>query len=152
MANDDLGARRERAHYHHWTTVSIRYCDQDPIGHVNNAAMAAFIEQARVALVYPLLEKFKPSGSQLELVIARLIIDYLKELTFPGNVEIGSRVARIGSKSFTLQHAVFKAGDDSCVATAECIMVFFDAARRESTLPPDAVREALEAFQRAQPD
>lgn len=142
---------RTRAGYNHWTTVSIRYCDQDPIGHINNAAMAAYIEQARVALVYPLLENAGEGGAHLELVIARLAIDYLKELNFPGNVELGSRIARIGGKSFTLQNGIFKAGEEACVATAECILVFFDASRRESALPPPAVRAGLETFMRRQP-
>jgi len=151
MPDTDTHLRRTRAHYNHWTTVSIRYCDQDPIGHVNNAAMAAFIEQARVALVYPLLKNAGPAAAHIELVIARLVIDYLKELNFPGNVEIGSRIARIGGKSFILQHGVFKAGEEGCVATAECVMVFFDANERASILPPAEVRAALERLMREQP-
>lgn len=140
---------RKRAHYGHWTTVSIRYCDQDPIGHINNAAMAAFLEQARVNLVYPLLKS--KGGPHLELVIARLVIDYLNELHFPGNVEVGTRIARLGSKSFTLHHAMFMGGEDVCAATSECIMVFFDVTKRESTLPPPEVRAALDEFMRGQP-
>jgi acyl-CoA thioester hydrolase len=138
-----------RARYAHWTTVTIRYCDQDPLGHINNAAMAAFLEQARVALVYPLLKHF--GGQHLELVIARLVIDYLRELSFPGTVEVGTRIARLGSKSFVLNHGVFKVGEDACVAAAECIMVYFDLRQRTSVLPPPEVREALEEFVRTQP-
>ena len=140
---------RVRAQYNHWTTVSIRYCDQDPVGHINNAAMAAFLEQARVNLVYPLLKRF--GGPHFELVIARLVIDYLNELHFPGNVEVGTRVARLGSKSFTLHHGVFMAGEETCAATAECVMVFFDVSKRASTLPPPELRAALEDFMRQQP-
>ena len=93
------------------------------------------------------------SPTNLEFVETPLsdVIDYLKELNFPGNVEIGSRIARIGGKSFTLQHAVFKAGEEGCVATAECIMVYFDASKRASTLPPPEVRAALEKLLREQP-
>lgn len=140
---------RTRESYHHWTTVTIRYCDQDPIGHINNAAMAAYLEQARVALVYPLLHRF--AGPQMELVIARLTIDYLNELTFPGSVEVGSRIARLGGKSFILHHGVFKAGEETCAATAECIMVYFDVRKRSSVLPPAEVRAALEEFVGQQP-
>lgn len=140
---------RTRVLYHHWTTVSIRYCDQDPVGHINNAAMAAFLEQARVNLVYPLLKRF--GGPRFELVIARLVIDYLNELHFPGNVEVGTRIARLGSKSFMLHHAVFMAGEEVSAAAAECVMVFFDVVKRESTLPPPELRAALEDFMQRQP-
>ncbi len=140
---------RIRASYHHWTTVSIRYCDQDPIGHINNTAMAAYIEQARVALLYPVLREV--AGPHYELVIARLVIEYLKELSFPGNIEVGTRIARIGGKSFLLHHGVFKAGDEECAGTAECTMVFFETQQRQSVLPPKDVRQAMEEFVRAQP-
>lgn len=140
---------RTRAHYDHWTSVTVRYCDQDPIGHINNAAMAAYLEQARVSLVYPLLRS--KGGPHFELVIARLVIDYLRELHFPGIVEIGTRIARLGAKSFTLHHAVFMAGEEACAATSECIMVFFDATKRESALPPPGVRAALEELMQRQP-
>ena len=140
---------RTRAGYHYWTTVSIRYCDQDPIGHINNTAMAAYIEQARVAQLYPLLRDV--AGPHYELVIARLVIEYLKELSFPGNVEVGTRIARIGSKSFVLHHGIFKADEDTCAGTAECIMVFFDTRRRQSILPPPEIRSVMEDFIRHQP-
>ena len=151
MQNGQLKTLQTRASYNHWTRVTLRYCDQDPIGHINNSAMAAFLEQARVALVYPLL-KSGTGAENLELVIARLVIDYLRELRFPGEVQVGSRIGRIGNKSFTLQHGVFKAGEDECAATAECTMVYFDVTRRESTLPPAEVRAALEEFMRHQPE
>lgn len=151
MATDELPPPRTRAGYSHWTTVTLRYCDQDPIGHINNAAMAAFLEQARVALVYPLLRGASTGAAHLELVIARLVIDYLRELRFPGEVQVGSRIGRIGSKSFTLQHGVFKVGEEDCVATAMCIMVYFDVSSRQSILPPAEVRAALDKIMHEQP-
>jgi acyl-CoA thioester hydrolase len=133
-----------RGAFSHSTSVTIRFCDQDPLGHVNNAAMAAYFEQARVALIYPLIRA--KGGPGLELVIARLVIDYLEELSYPGTVEIGSRVARLGTKSLTLAHGIFKDGGERCLATAECILVFFDVARRASVAPPPDLRQALEAL------
>src|SRR5690606_34558036 len=88
---------------------------------------------------------------QHELVIARLVIDYISELHFPGNVEIGTRIVRIGSKSFTLQHGVFMAGENTCAAVAECVMVFFNAGKRESMVPPPRVRSELERIMEEQP-
>ena len=150
MAEETISAPpRTRARYNHWTTVSIRYCDQDPLGHINNVAMAAYLEQARVGLIYPLLKS--RGGPNFELVIARLVIDYLNELHFPGNVEIGTRIARLGNKSFTLHHAVFMAGEEVCAATSEAISVFFDMSKRESVMPTPALRAALEEFMQRQP-
>ena len=130
-----------RASFQHWVTHTIRYNDQDPVGHVNNAAMATFLEQGRTMFIYPLMRKH--ARPELEIVLARVTIDYLKELHFPGTVDIGSRVERVGNKSLLLTHGVFKGESDACVTTGECTLVFFDKIKRTSTTPPDALRAEL---------
>ena len=37
--------------FRHWTPVSLRFSDQDSMGHINNVAYAAYVEQARVAFI-----------------------------------------------------------------------------------------------------
>ena len=36
-----------RDSFRHWTPVTIRFSDQDPLQHVNNVAYAAYFEAAR---------------------------------------------------------------------------------------------------------
>lgn len=132
---------KRRDTFQHWVSHTIRYNDQDPVGHVNNAAMATFLEQGRTSFIYPMMAEH--GDERLELVLARVVIDYLKEIHFPGTVDIGSRVVRVGTKSFSLAHGVFKGGTDDCVTTGECVLVFFDKVARTSTTPPDALREQL---------
>src|SRR5262245_48513041 len=135
---------RSRASFRHWSSVGIRYCDQDPLGHLNNGAMAAFLEQARVELIQPLV---KAAGRErLDIVLARVIIDYVDELTYPGHVEIGTRVAHIGTKSFRLVHGVFRGGTERCAGTGECVLVLFDLNRRASVALPADIRAALTAL------
>jgi acyl-CoA thioester hydrolase len=131
----------DRASFRHWTTVSIRYNDQDPLGHVNNAAFATYLEQARCMFVYPLMRAH--GGGDLDLVLARLELDYLSELAFPGNVEIGSRLARLGTKSLTLEHAIYAEGAGQPAASARCVIVFFDTRARASVVPPAEIAAAL---------
>lgn len=134
----------QRATFQHWVTHTIRYNDQDPVGHVNNAAMATFLEQGRTTFIYPLMDQY--AGPDLEIVLARLIIDYLRELKFPGTVDIGSRVARVGNKSLALVHGVFAGESDTCVSTGACTLVFFDPVKRTSMSPPDDLRSHLTAL------
>lgn len=132
-----------RSTFQHWVTHTIRYNDQDPVGHVNNAAMATFLEQGRTMFIYPLMRKH--ADARLEIVLARVVIDYLQELHFPGTVDIGSRVSHVGNKSLKLVHGVFKgeAEGGACVTTGECTLVFFDKVDRISTTPPAPLREEL---------
>ena len=131
-----------RASYPEWVSHTLRYNDQDTLGHVNNAVYSTFLEAGRTAFLHPFFER--AAVPNLDVVLARVIIDYRKELTYPGSVDIGTCVQRIGTKSVTFGNGVFKSGTQECVATGEAVLVFFDLATRKSIEPPPVVRKALE--------
>lgn len=124
-----------------WTRISVRYNDLDPLGHVNNAAMAVFLEQARCELITPQL---KTGGRHLDMVIASTTLEYLAELRYPGDVEVGTLATRIGSKSFALVHGCFQNG--RCAGTGSVVMVVFDLDQRTSVAIPADVRPLIEAL------
>lgn len=132
-----------RDSFRQWTRIPIRYSDLDPIGHVNNTGLPMFFEECRLSLIYPILAA--SSRPQLDLVLVRTVIEYRKEIGFPETVEVGSRIARVGSKSFLMVHGVFNCRGD-CFGTGECTLVVFDRTARTSTVPPDDVREKLLAL------
>jgi acyl-CoA thioester hydrolase len=136
MTGYDLTSRLT---FRHWTPVTIRYSDQDAMAHVNNTALATYIEAARTAFIYELIQKSAAVG--MEFILARLVIDYRRELHYPGTVEVGARLIRVGNKSLTTGYGVFK-GDD-CFATSECVNVFYDMATRKTAVPSDSIRAAL---------
>ena len=121
-----------------WNRVSVRYNDLDPLGHVNNTAMAIFLEQARCELITPML---KAHGRHLDMVLASTKLDYLHELKYPGIVEIGTIATRMGTKSFDLAHGVFQNG--VCAGSGSVVMVVFDLDKRASVAPPDDVRTLI---------
>ena len=125
--------------YRHWTPVTIRYSDQDAMAHVNNTAMATYVESSRTAFIYQLIKRGGMEG--MEFILARLVIDYLRELHYPGTVEVGTRLIRVGTKSITTGYGVFKG--DTCYATSQCVNVFYDMATRKTRVPPESVRAAL---------
>ncbi len=128
----------DRASYDHWTELTMRFSDQDPMGHVNNAAYAVYFEVSRVEFFAPFVEP----GAPVDTVLARITINFLRETSFPGTLDIGARLLGIGSKSVRSAYGIFR--DDLCLATAECVNVFFDTRTRRSTLPPASVRTAME--------
>jgi acyl-CoA thioester hydrolase len=79
----------------------------------------------------------------LEFILARVIIDYRRELHYPGTVEVGARLIRVGNKSLTTGYGVFRG--DACIATSESVNVFYDMASRKTVIPSDSVRAALMA-------
>ena len=125
--------------YRHWSIVTIRYADEDRMGHVNNSAYGIWFEVARVSLIAPYLSAVP---DWFDSVLASVTINYLKETHFPGDVRVGARLLRIGTSSFRSGYGVFR--DEVCLATAECVNVFFDTRSRSSAIPPNAVRSLME--------
>ncbi len=135
---------RSRDTFRIWTRVALRYSDLDAIGHVNNAITPMFFEEARCSVIYPVLQA--NGRTDLDLVLVRTVIDYVQELSYPGGVDIGTRVHRIGTKSLHMVHGVFDVSSGACTATGECIVVIFDQKNRVSIAPPEDVRTRLLAL------
>lgn len=107
----------------------LRFSDTDAVGHVNNAVFATLFEAGRVEVLFgpehPKLSK------NTQFVIAKLSIDFLGELNWPGNVMVGSNVSRVGNSSFDLFQGMFV--QDKCVATCHSVIVVMDEITRRSS-------------------
>jgi len=120
----------------------IRFGDLDPQGHVNNTVFATFFETGRVAFLREPGNALSPPGTTS--VLARLDINFLKELHWPGAVEIGTGVAEVGRSSFTFLQAIFHEG--ACAATGRATMVMIDAATRREAPLQEEVGARLNGF------
>lgn len=126
--------------YPHKMTDNIRFADIDAQNHVNNVAIATFFETGRIGFSRdPLL------GFSVPAIIAlrRIEIDYLAEMTFPGQVTIATRVKRIGTTSLALDHALFVG--ETCTAKAISTLVLLDPKTHRPRPFPDDVAVKLKA-------
>ena len=115
--------------YSNWAKSTIRYSDLDPNGHVNNGAINAFFEDGRVCFRNDRMLKL---GDEIltGFALVKFTVEYLAPLYFPGSVDVGTVVTRIGRSSFALGQGIFS--DGTCVATAEVITVSFDPKSKHS--------------------
>ena len=122
------------------TTQRLRFCDTDQLGHVNNAVYAVMLEAGRSELVAGagLLE------GGIAVVIARLELDFLREMNWPGEVRIETAVHRLGSKSFTFRQRLVLAG--TLTARASTVLAVIDTATRRAVPLSDARRARLERW------
>jgi acyl-CoA thioester hydrolase len=123
-------------------TDTIRFGDLDPQGHVNNTVFSTYFETGRVMFLREPGNMLSPPGTTS--VLARLDINFLKELHWPGTVEIGVATAEIGRSSYSFVQALFR--DGVCVATARATMVLIDAQTRRARPLPQEMIARLEAF------
>ncbi|WP_370198850.1 acyl-CoA thioesterase [Roseibium sp.] len=120
------------------TGDKLRYGDTDRQGHVNNAVFATFLETGRVELLYN--EALADLGAAF--VIARLELDFLAEVNWPGEVEIGTAVLDVGRSSFKLFQKVFQ--DGKPVAQAVTVIVQMSESTRKSQPLSERARERLQ--------
>jgi acyl-CoA thioester hydrolase len=127
--------------YAHWHRETLRFSDTDMLGHINNIAFAALLESGRTA--YTFSPGFRPLADNAVVVMARIEIDYRRELHWPGDVDVGTRVLSVGNTSFVLGQGLYSGAH--CVVTGRTVLVIIDrATRRPMTLPPE-LRERLQA-------
>ena len=134
----------ERSSYKKWSKEILRYSDLDPVGHVNNNAYGQLVENARTLLFDDAQKISGVNNKELQTkdwVIRRLEFDFLKELRYPGEVDVGIAVTRFGNSSMIVHHGVFS--KDYCAATAMGVSVYFDLSKRASTTIPRAIKEAM---------
>lgn len=110
------------------TYDKIRYVDTDRQGHVNNAVFSSFFETGRVEILYN--STFPLINPETSFVIATIKLDFLDEIQWPGQIEIGTGVLKIGNSSITLFQKLFQNGRS--VADAETTIVQIHSIQKKS--------------------
>lgn len=116
---------------------NVRFGDLDPNQHVNNAVYATYFETGRVTLMKDPSLGLMPEG--LAWIMVRLDIHFRAELRWPGKIELGLGVTKLGRTSVTFEQVVFS--DGKCVASAQAVTVLIDDITRKPTpLTEDVIR------------
>ena len=125
--------------YRFWCEEKLRNADTDQQGHVNNAIMATLLEAARIELLAA--AEIEDIRAATQIVVAKQLIVFKKELFFPGIARIGTRCARVGRTSLDFVHTIQAANSE--VATAETTCVLLDRTTRKPTAVPERLRTYL---------
>lgn len=134
--------------YRFWTPVRIRFQDLDLLGHVNNVALAAWLEDGRTAFEVP-VQPLVPDYGGPVIVLADLRIQYLAEVQYGDAVRVGTRIERLGRSSVVLGQAIFVGDRPAVVATA--VEVLIGAASRQPEPWPEPFREYFARWLRPAP-
>jgi len=73
---------------------------------------------------------------------------YLRPLRFPGDVEAGLAVTRLGSTSVTYEIGLFQGEDPAPAGVGRFAHVYVDESTRRPTPVPQVIRMAVAALQR----
>jgi acyl-CoA thioester hydrolase len=120
-------------------SIGLRWRDMDMLGHLNQSVYHELLEEGRGALFTSL------GGASFPFVLVRVELDYRHEVRRDhGNVEVVTRVERVGGKSVTLaQEMLLPSG--TVAAEGSSVLVAWDPRARGSRDLSDTERTALTA-------
>ncbi|MEO7411542.1 MAG: thioesterase family protein [Sphingomicrobium sp.] len=134
-----------RESYRHFTTITTRWSDNDAYGHVNNTIYYQWFDSAVNALLVGSGLLDIANGDPIGLVV-ETGCTYFTPLRFPGNVEVGIAVDRLGGSSVTYRIGVFAAGAAEPAAQGHFIHVYVGRQSRRPVPLPDEWRSKLQEF------
>ena len=127
----------------HSLVMPIRWGDMDAMGHVNNTVYFRYLEQARIDWFVQLGTPADP-GREFGPVVINAHCAFMKQLRYPGEIEVVTYVGEIGRSSFeTIQEIRRIDSPDVIAASGGAKVVWIDYRREKSVVLPDPLRAAL---------
>ena len=124
----------------HEKRIEIRWRDLDALRHVNNAVYATYLEEARDEWF---VRALGPGGNFWDYVLARVAIDFRRELTQDDEaLVVRTRLVRIGTSSLTFREEIVSLAG-WVAAEAESVVVARDRDTGRSRPFTDAERADL---------
>jgi acyl-CoA thioester hydrolase len=106
--------------HRHRYPLSVRWSDLDSYGHVNNVKYYDYVQEARISLVTSTVG-WEPEAVWL---VVRQDLDYLTPIDFRIEpYEVGTAVAAIGNRSFTLAAEIRDPASEAVYAAARTVVV-----------------------------
>jgi acyl-CoA thioester hydrolase len=124
----------------------VEFRDLDGLGHANNAVYLSYLESAKVDCFRDVVgaDRLEDLG-----IVADVQIAYRSPAFFGETLDVGVRVARVGTKSLRFELEI-RGARGRLVAERSSTHVAFDYATREPAAVPDRWRRAIDAYE-AQP-
>jgi acyl-CoA thioester hydrolase len=126
----------------HRTPLQVRFRDTDAFGHVNNAVFFTYIELARIRYLLDVLQPAEPFD-RMPLILARVELDFRSPILFGEDVEVQTRVNRIGRSSIGMSHRMTAGADRRLVGEAQSVLVTYDYASAKPMPVPDDWRRRI---------
>lgn len=123
--------------FYDWFELPVRFRDLDPLNHVNNANFSTFYEEARIHFIQQVPSLAKAMNNNHSFVLVSIHIDFIKQISFPNTMLIGSGIWEFGNTSVTSFQAIYRKEDKALCSTAKATGVWYDVKKRRPTRLPE---------------
>ena len=123
--------------------LKLRWGDMDVLGHVNNTEYFRYFEQARVEIFDKLGFSVLPDATGPVIINAHCT--FLKQLRYPGEIDVITYAGNPGRSSFEMLHEVRRIDEpEVLVAEGGVKVVWVDRQAEKSVALPEEVRRMLQ--------
>lgn len=129
-------------------TQTIQFGDLDVLGHVNNMT---YLRIAQTSRVNYLQEICGAPYDGLSYVLAQVTVDFRAQGFYQDEMVCGTRVSRLGTKSFEIFQRVMRRNDRQVMADIRSVMVALADDHVTSQPIPPSWRDAILAFEPTAP-
>lgn len=134
-----------RTEFKVWRRFTTRWADNDAYGHVNNTVYYQWFDSAVNALLVGAGLLDIAHGDPIGLVVETGCA-FFAPLSFPGDVEVGIAIDRLGRSSITYRIGIFASGAADPAAQGHFTHVYVDRANRRPVPLPAEWRDKLAAL------
>ena len=127
--------------FQHTLPITVAWSDMDALAHVNNAKFFRYLESARVDFLQQYEHLMPMPRVGVGPILAFIECQFMRPLTFPDEIVVGSSVTEVGNTSVKLEQEIFSARLEDMVARSMSVLVLIDYSTGEKIRVPDAVRE-----------
>lgn len=136
---------RGRDQYRWFMKIATRWADNDAYGHVNNTVYYQWFDTAVNQWLVEAGLLDVEAGDPIGLVV-ETGCSFFAPLSFPGDVDVGIAIERLGSSSITYRIGVFAAAQSEPSAQGHFTHVYVGRGDRRPTALADTWRMKLEAL------
>lgn len=123
--------------FFYWHEVETRFRDLDPLNHVNNAVFNTYFEEARINFVNTLPELAYSFETGKTFVLVKCTIEYLKPVTYPCTLLIGTSCLEVGNTSVKAFQAMYHKETKKLHSIATTRGVWFDVKTNRPARVPE---------------
>ncbi len=128
--------------------VQVAWAEMDAFGHVNNTVHLRWFESARIRYFEELgVATTVHTDAKSWPLLVHSAVDYKSKVLYPDTIEVGARVTKLGTTSFSMAYRATSQQQAKIVAEGIGVIVMVDAKTGAKVPLDDLLRSRVQALE-----
>ncbi|MCT4615971.1 MAG: acyl-CoA thioesterase [Marinifilaceae bacterium] len=133
--------------FKHKLPIQVRFGDIDLMQHVNNGVQLSYLDTARLDYFNNVFPNNSINWEEEALIVAHLEIDYLSSITMETQIEVQTKISKLGNKSISLEQNICNRKTGDVITQTKQVMVAFNSKLKQSIEVPEHLKLKIKEFE-----